>query len=125
MNRWLVMTLVFLAALAARAESPGRLTGTVDHHDVAVTGVCDASPDGEAFSFATDGGAEQDVDGDGIAVQVGGWGPHWSLFLMLEGEQVFHGMVPFRKIPNGARLEAVRKSVDGREVDLDLVIDCE
>jgi hypothetical protein len=117
--------LIALLAAPVQAEGPGRLTGQVDHRDVKIEGVCDISPDGEAFSFTTDGGRERDVDGDGVAVSVGGRGPHWSLWLVLHGEQVFHGMVPFQRIGKGARLDAVRKSVDGREVDFNLVIDCE
>ena len=120
-----MVLLSILAGTAARADSPGRMTGTVDHHDVNIKGVCYETPDGEAFSFTTDGGEERDVDGDGVAVSVGAWGPHWSLLLVLENEQVFHGMVPFQRVGKGAALDAVHKSVDGREVDLDLLIDCE
>jgi hypothetical protein len=128
MRQTTMAAMVVIAALAAgsaQADSPGRMTGTVDHRDVHIAGVCYESPDGEAFSFTTDGGEEHDVDGDGVAVSVGAWGPHWSLLLVLDNEQVFHGMVPFQRVGKGASLDAVRKSVDGREVDLELLIDCE
>jgi hypothetical protein len=113
-----------LAAIAARAETPGEIKGTVDGREMAVAGTCDAIPEDQVFSFSTDGG-EADVDGDGIAIEVGRWGAHWSLFVQLDGETAFHGMLPFEQTENGARFRGNRRSADGRKVDLELVITCE
>ena len=65
------------------------------------------------------------VDGDGIAIEVGRWGAHWSLFVELDGATTFHGMLPFEETATGARYQGTRTSVDGSKVDLDLVIACE
>jgi hypothetical protein len=109
--------------MPALADEPGQLTGTVNDRALDVAGVCDEVPADQVFSFSTDGG-EADTDGDGIAIEVGRWGAHWSLFVELDGKTVFHGMLPFDKTDTGARYQGTRTSVDGSEVALDLVITC-
>ena len=124
-NTW--RTLIGLSALMltlpALADDPGQLTGTVNDRALDVAGVCYEVPKDQVFSFSTDGG-EADTDGDGVAVEVGRWGAHWSLFVELDGEAAFHGMLPFEKTETGARYQGTRTSVDGAEVALDLVIEC-
>ncbi len=124
-NVWLTAGgLAFLAlTLSAYAEEPGRLVGTVNDRALDVAGVCDEVPADQVFSFSTDGG-EADTDGDGVAVDIGRWGAHWSLFVELDGATAFHGMLPFEKTDSGARYKGTRTSVDGSEVALDLVIEC-
>jgi hypothetical protein len=128
MNRSVLKTAVLLAASfganPAPAESPGEIKGAIDGREIAVAGTCDAIPEEQVFSFSTDGG-EADIDGDGIAIEVGRWGAHWSLFVELDGATTFHGMLPFEETATGARYQGTRTSVDGSKVDLDLVIACE